>query len=325
MSQLFGRGDCHTAYDHSQALLLILMGSRGSVPTESTAAPPLLLKLAFEVAVLGTSTLALFQRRTVGRMSSKDWQCLDMIHRRYYQGDQEAVSITSPLLQGHTALFILLLRLVHVSRMDVTTDRDEQLTAIEYRLLNFERDHEAAALVCPHSEPMLHSWTTMWRYVTIVLRIYLTSLQQHDLCSYSPQISALAIRGLHEAREIWSLTDKGAFTWSGPFTMSNTGASRNIAGCTIAFILACAVNDSQALEEIQIRLRNARECLSASHYEQLAQVLRILIRRKEDRLGESCRVDSLGRCQGRHDGLDLLRLPLGPFHILDLGSVRAND
>jgi hypothetical protein len=180
----------------------MLMGSSNFVTTESTAAPPLLLKLAFEVAVLGTSTLALFQRRELGRMSSKDWQCLDTIHHRYYKGDQEAVSITSPLLQGHTALFILLLRLVHVSRMDVSAMQHEHLTAIEYHLLNFERQHETAALVCPDSEPTLHSWTTMWRYVTIVLRIYLTSLQQPGLCSSSPKISALASKGLQAAREI---------------------------------------------------------------------------------------------------------------------------
>ena len=305
---------------------MLMDSSRDSVTAESTAAPPLLLKLAFEVAVLGTSTLALFQRRELGRMSPKDWQCLDTIHRRYYAGGQEAVSITSPLLQGHTALFILLLRLVHVSRMDVCAIQHEHLTAIEHRLLHFEREHETAALICPNSEPtLLHSWTTMWRYVTIVLRIYLTALQQPDLCSNSPQISTLATRGLHEAREIWSLTDKGAFTWSGPFAASNTGASRNIAGCTIAFILACAVNDSQALLEIRIRLRNAKECLSASHYEKLAQVLGILVRRSGERSGDSCTANSTGICRGRHGGLDLLRLAFGPFDVLDLDSVVTDD
>jgi hypothetical protein len=303
----------------------MLMGSSNFVTTESTAAPPLLLKLAFEVAVLGTSTLALFQRRELGRMSSKDWQCLDTIHHRYYKGDQEAVSITSPLLQGHTALFILLLRLVHVSRMDVSAMQHEHLTAIEYHLLNFEKQHETAALVCPDSEPTLHSWTTMWRYVTIVLRIYLTSLQQPGLCSSSPKISALASKGLQAAREIWSLTDKSVFTWPGPFTASNTGASRNIAGCTIAFILACAMDDSQALEEIQIRLRNAKGCLSVSHYEKLTQVLGILVRRSEDGSEDYCTADSAGTCQGRHDGLDLLRLPLGPFDIIDFDSRATND
>jgi hypothetical protein len=303
----------------------MLMGSSNSVTTERTAAPPLLLKLAFEIAVLGTSTLALFQRRELDRMSPKDWQCLDTIHRRYYKGDQEAVGVTSPLLQGHTALFILLLRLVHFSRMEVSAMQHEHLTAIEYQLLDFERQHETAALVCPDSEPALHSWTTMWRYVTIVLHIYLTSLRQPDLCSSSPRISALASKGVKAAREIWSLTDRGAFTWSGPFTASNTGASRNIAGCTIAFILACAMNDSQALGEIQTRLRNAKECLSASHYEKLARVLEILIRRSEDGSGNPCTADSTGTCQGRHDGLDLLRLPLGPFEILNLDYRATND
>ena len=165
----------------------------------------------------------------------------------------------------------------------------------------------------------------MWRYVTIVLRIYLTALQQPDLCSNSPQISTLATRGLHEARKIWSLTDKGAFKWPGPFAASNTGASRNIAGCTIAFILACAVKDSQALEEIYIRLRNAKECLSAPHYEKLAQVLGILVRRSEGLSGDSCTADcTMGTCRGRHDGLDFLRLAFGPFDVLDLDYVVAN-
>ena len=288
----------------------------------STARPPLLLKLAFEVAVLGTSTMALFQRRVLSHMSPKDWQCLDMIHRRCYEGDQEAICSASPLLQGHAALFILLLRLVHVSRMQPSALRQEHLSSIENQLSTTEGELETTALVCPDLHHTVHSWTTMWRYVTIVLRIYLTALQQPDFCSNSPQISALATRGLHEAREIWTLTDRGAFTWPSPFAASKTRASRNIAGCTIAFILACALNDSQALEEIQARLRNAQGCLSASHYENLAQVLETLLRRSGDKEGSvSCPAGSTVTCQRRHDGLDLLRLSRGPFEIFDLDRV----
>jgi hypothetical protein len=305
--------------------LRILISSRNYIATENAAAPPLLLKLAFEVAVLGTSTMALFQRRSIGCMFPQDWQCLDVIHRRYYKGAQAAVSITSPLLQGHAPLFILLLRLVHISRMDPSPMQQQHLAAIEHHLDAFEKEHEIDIPVCPDTEPTLYSWTTMWRYVAIVLRIYLTSLQQPDLCSNSPQISQLATSGLQKAREIWKLTDKGAFTWSGPFTASNTGASRNIPGCTIAFVLACTLNDYQALEEIQVRLRNAERCLSVSHYENLTRILDILVRRNGDELGGACTAASLGTCQRRHDGLDLLRLPRGPFGILHLDPIASGD
>ena len=327
---MFGRGDCHTSYDHSQALLRILISSTDQTTIEGTAKPPLLLKLAFEVAVLGTSTMALFQRRALSCMSLEDWQCLDRLHRRYYEGEQEVISFTSPLLQGHAALFILLLRLVHVSRMQPSAMREEHLSSIENQLSTIEGEQKTTSPVCPNSHPTLHSWSTMWQYVTIVLRIYLTSLQQPDLCSDSPQISTLATTGLLKARMIWSLTDKGTFTWPSPFAASKTGASRNIAGCTIAFILACAVNDPQALGEIQVRLRHAEGCLSASHFGNLARMLEILLLRSQD--GEdgqgrkgSCTADSVGSCRGRHDGLDLLRLPRGPFEILCLDSVVLGD
>jgi hypothetical protein len=303
----------------------MLMSSRSCITTESTAAPPLLLKLAFEVAILGSSTMALFQQRKIICMSPKDWQCLDMIHRRYYKGCQEAVSVTSPLLQGHTALFILLLRLVHVSRMDGSVTQQEHLTVIEHQLATFERERETAAAVCADSNSALNAWETMWQYVTIILRIYLTSLQQPHLCSNSPQISALALKGLQTARQIWALTDKGAFTWSGPFTASNTGASRNIAGCTVAFVLTCATNDYRALKEIQVRLNNAKRSISTSHYEKLARIVDILVGRNKDKLAGSCTAETFGRCQGRHDGLDLLRLPRGPFGVFDLDSVGTDD
>lgn len=260
--------------------------------------------------------MALFQKRTVIGMSPGDWQRLNEVHRRYYQGVRHhADSHTSPLLQGHTELFVILLRLVHVSRMEHSTEQQELLSGIEKQLSIFEHESEPDQSAQQVITPTLNSWMAIWRYIVVVLRIYLISLQHPGLCSNSHIIQEKAEQGMREVRRIWSSTDNGTFAWPGPFAAPGIGVSRNLAGCTLAFILACAVDDIQTLNDIILRLRKAEACMSPLHYKQLSQLLDIMVQRSTG-TAKTCTANSTGTCQGRHDGLDLLRLPLGPFDIL---------
>lgn len=261
--------------------------------------------------------MALFQKRTVVGMSSEDWQRLNVVHQLYYQGIRHDTDIyTSPLLQGHTELFIILLRLVHASRMEYSTENQELLSGIDKQLSIFEEESEPDLSAHAAMTPTLDSWRTIWRYVVLVLRIYLTSLQNPNLCSNSHPILEKATQGMREVRRIWSLTDDGTLVWPSPFAAPGIGSSRNLAGCTLAFILACAVNDTQALNDIMIRLHKARGCMSALHHKNLSQLLDIMVQRSTG-TDRQCAALSTGTCQGRHDGLDLLRLSLGPFEVLD--------
>ncbi|CVL07573.1 uncharacterized protein FMAN_14453 [Fusarium mangiferae] len=305
LSDLFGTGDGDAAFSHCSALLQIMSGMDYQSSSRMMTRMPFFSRLAIETAIFGTSTLAIFQENPDCRMWPSAWERLEKLYAcetHHACGDIDA----SPLLRGHPDLFFLLLKLVELSRVQDPVERGGRLSVIEHRLLTLKRDNFHIYGRNADGEAT-HLWGIIWEHVISVLGIYVTSLRNPNYCSRSPQISKQVKAALPALKLIWGLQNDKSIAWKLPFAALDVGIVRNVGVQTFLMIVVCAVDDIEDLELLVRRFYQGKAFISEAYFQKLQQVIQTVRRRKLDNY-EICTGNATLPCNGKHDGLDILRL-----------------
>ncbi|KAF5582645.1 hypothetical protein FPCIR_9396 [Fusarium pseudocircinatum] len=278
LSDLFGTGDADAAFSHCSALLQIIDHTNSRSTSRMMTRMPLLSRLAAETALFGTSTLAIFQRWPNCRMGLGQWQRLENLYRRDSDYAFQDIN-TSPLLRSHPDLFLILLKLIELSRVPESIERSDRLCIIERQLSILKQDN-LQRYGCKEDIKTAGIWGMIWGNVISVLRIFLTSLQNPSYCSRSPLISKQVKAALPILKGIWVLQNDKSIAWQLPFAALDVGIIRNVGVLTLLLLVICAVEDMEDLDQVVRRLYQGKEFVSGDHFERLRKVTEIIRRRK---------------------------------------------